>query len=69
MDLVFYVSTSKIDAYGFHASEAHYKLRHHVNRKFNKKYLQLTMSMQQRDGGMISQGIGREINQTLEPIV
>ena len=27
------------------------------------------MSMQQRDGGMISQGIGREIIQTLEPIV
>ena len=27
------------------------------------------MSMKQRDGGMISQGIGREIIQTLEPIV
>ena len=27
------------------------------------------MSMQQRDGGMISQGIGRENIQTLEPIV
>ena len=27
------------------------------------------MSMSQRDGGMISQGIGREIIQTLEPIV
>ena len=26
-------------------------------------------AMQQRDGGMISQGIGREIIQTLEPIV
>ena len=26
------------------------------------------MSMQQRDGGMISQGIGREIIQTLKPI-
>ena len=27
------------------------------------------MSMKQRDGGMISQGIGRENIQTLEPIV
>ena len=68
MDLAFYVSTIKIDTYGFRASQTHYKMRHHVNIQFNKKYPQLAMSMQQRDGGMISQGIQREIIQTLEPI-
>ena len=45
MDLVFYVSTIKIDAYGYHAIQEQYKLRHHVNMQFNKKYPQLAMLM------------------------
>ena len=36
MDLAFYVSANKIDAYIFRASQAHYKLRHHVNMQINK---------------------------------
>ena len=36
IDLAFYVSEIKIDAYGSHASQAQYKLRHHVNMQFNK---------------------------------
>ena len=65
---MFYVSKIKNDAYGYHASKEHYKLRHHVNMQFNK-IPTTSYVMQQRDGGMISQGIGREIIQTLEPIV
>ena len=68
MDLVFCVSTIKIDANGIRVIHAQYSFGHHVNMPFKKKYPQLAMSMQQRDGGMISQGIGREIIQTLEPI-
>ena len=37
--------------------------------QFNKKKPTISYAMQQRDGGMISQGIGREIIQTIEPIV
>ena len=65
---MFYVSKIKTNAYGFHAIQAHYKLRHHVNMQFNK-IPTTSYAMQQRDGGIISQGIGREIIQTLEPIV
>ena len=36
MDLAFYVSGIKIDTYGSHASQAQYRLRHHVNMQFNK---------------------------------
>ena len=36
IDLEFYVSTIKIDTYGSCASQAQYKLRHHVNMQFNK---------------------------------
>ena len=36
MDLMFHVSAIKIDAYGSRASQAQYKLRHHVNMQFNK---------------------------------
>ena len=36
MDLVFYVSAIKIDAYGLCASQAQYILRHHVNMQINK---------------------------------
>ena len=36
MDLVFCVQEIKIDAYGFYASQAQYKMRHHVNMQFNK---------------------------------
>ena len=64
MDLAFYVSTIKIDAYGSCASLRHYKLRHHVNVQFNK-IPTTSYVMQQRDGGMISQGIGRKIIQIL----
>ena len=68
MDLPFCVSTIKIDTYGSRARQAHYKLRHHVNMQFNKIPTS-SYAMQQRDGGMISQGIGREIIQNLETIV
>ena len=37
--------------------------------QFNKKIPATRYGMQLRDGGMISHGIGREIIQTLEPIV
>ena len=67
MDLVFYVLEIKIDAYGFHASQTQYKMRHHVNMQFNK-IPTTSYAMQQRDGGMVSQGIGGII-QTLEPMV
>ena len=36
IDLEFYVSTSKIDAYGFSASQEQYILRHHVKMQINK---------------------------------
>ena len=37
MDLVFYISEiKKIDTYGSRVSDAHYKMRHHVNMQFNK---------------------------------
>ena len=65
---MFYVSTIKIDTYSSHASQAQYNLRHHVNMQFNK-IPTTSYAMQLRDGDMISQGIGREIIQTLEPIV
>ena len=67
MDLPFCVSAIKIDTYGFHDFQEQYKLRHHVNMQFNK-ILTTSYAMQQRDGGMISQGIGKEIIHTLEPI-
>ena len=46
----------------------HYKLRHHVNMQFNQ-ISTTSYAMQQEMEGMISQEIGREIIQTLEPIV
>ena len=68
MDLTFYVSIINIDTYGSRAILAQYKLTHHVKMQFNKipttSYVNAT-----RDGGMISQGIGKEIIQTVEPIV
>ena len=66
MNLAFYVSTIriytygsiiKIDVDGYHASRAHYKLRHHVNMQFNKKIPTTSYVNATRDGGMISQGI------------
>ena len=66
MDLTFYVLEIKINIYC--AIQAQYKLRHHVNMQFNK-IPTTSYAMQQRDGGMISQGLGRENIQTLEPIV
>ena len=44
------------------------KLRYHVNMQLIK-IPTTSYAMQQRDGGMISQGIWREIIQTIEPIV
>ena len=40
---------------------------HHVNIQFNKN-AQIAMYCNVRDGGMISQGIGRVVGQTPEPI-
>ena len=69
MDLVFYISKiKKIDTYGSCVSNTHYKWIHDVNMQF-KKIPTTSYAMQQRDGGMISQGIGRKIIQTFEPIV
>ena len=68
MDLLFYVSKIKINTYGSHASQAQYKLRHNVNMQFNKIHT-TSYAMQQEMGELFSQGIGREIIQTLEPIV
>ena len=45
-----YVSTIEINAYGYHTSHALYKLRHHVNMQFNKKYPQLVMQCNKRWG-------------------
>ena len=64
---MFYVSTIKINAYGYRASESQYKLRHHVKMQFNK-IPTTSYAMQQRDGGMISQGIGKGFIQTLNLI-
>ena len=36
MDLAVYISEIKIDADGYRASQEHYKMRYHVNMKFNK---------------------------------
>ena len=36
MDLEFYVSIVKINAYRYHASQTQYKSRHHVNMQFKK---------------------------------
>ena len=58
----------KFDAYGSRASQAQYKLRHHVNMQFIK-IPTTSYAMQQEMGGMLSRGIRREIIQTLEPIV
>ena len=67
MDLAFYVWAIKIDTYGFHASQAHYKSRHHVNMQFNK-IPTTSYAMQREMGAWFPQGI-RGIIQTLEPIV
>ena len=68
IDLEFYVSAVKIDAYGSRASQAQYKLIHHVNMQFNK-IPTISYAMQQEMGAWFLQGIGREIIQTLERIV
>ena len=67
IDLVFCVSTIKVDADDSCFGQAWYILRYHVNMQFNK-IPQLAMHCNERDGGIISQGIGRGIIQTLEPI-
>ena len=59
MDLVFYVSAIKIDVNGLCASQAEYILTHHVKMQINKNTTTSYASQRERDGGMISQGIGR----------
>ena len=66
MDLAFYVLTIKTDTYGFRASQAQYILRNHVNMQFNK-IPTTSYAMQQRDGGMISQGKVGEGEGLLKP--
>ena len=50
IDLMFYVSATKINTYGSCAVQEHYKWRHHVNIQFNKKYPQLAMQCNERWG-------------------
>ena len=57
----------KVDTYGYGASPAQHILEHHVNLQFNK-IPQLAMHWNERDGGIFSQGIGRGVSQTPEPI-
>ena len=56
----FYVSAIKVDDNGSLAGQEWYILRYHVNIQFNK-IPQLAMHCNERDGGMISQGIQRGI--------
>ena len=56
----------KIDADGLCASQEQYVLRHHVKMQINKNTTTSYAPQHERDGGIISQGIGRNI-QTLEP--
>ena len=64
---MFYVSTIKDDVDGSCSIQEQYILGHHVEMKLNK-IPQLYMHCKVRDGGMISQGIGRGVNLTPEPI-
>ena len=63
---MFCVLEIKVDVNGSHAGQAHYILKYHVNMQFNK-IPQLSMHNNVRDGGMISQGIGRGVSATPEP--
>ena len=60
MDLVFYVSTIKIDTDSLCARHEQYVLRHHVKMQINKNTTTSYAPQRERDGGVISQGIGRE---------
>ena len=68
MDLVFYVSKIKIDADGYHASRWHHIIwtscKYEINKIPKTSYVNATL----KRWGMISQGIGRENIQTIEPI-
>ena len=58
----------KVDAYGYGAESDTVYLDVSCNYAINK-IPQLAMGLQrERDGDMISQGIGRVVNQTPEPI-
>ena len=59
MDLVFYVSTIKIDVEGLCARQAKHVLRHHVKMQINKNTTTRYAPQRERNGGMISQGIWR----------
>ena len=58
----------KVDTYGYGASQALHILRYHVHIQFNKNTTASYALQHERDGGMISQGIGRENVQNLEPM-
>ena len=68
MDLAFYVSTSKIDAYGFSASQAHYNLDimyiYNLIKIPTTSYVNATLKRWRHDFLRNR----REIIQTLEPI-
>ena len=58
----------KVDTYDFGAKLSTKHFEYHVNAQFNK-IPQLAIGLQRgRDGGMITQGIGRGVGQTPEPI-
>ena len=59
IDLVSYVSAIKIGADGLCASREQYVLRHHVKMQINKNTTTSYAPQRERDGGVISQGIGR----------
>ena len=58
----------KVDTYGYSSSQAQHILGYHVNTQFNKNTTASYALQRERDGGMISQGIGRGVSQAPEPI-
>ena len=61
-------SAIKIDADGLCASQAQYIWRHDVKMQININTTTSYTPQHERNGGMISQGTGRENIQTLEPM-
>ena len=57
-----------IDVDGLCASQAQNILRHHVKMQIHKNTTTFYVPQCERDGGMISQGIGRGNIQNLEPM-
>ena len=50
------------------AGQEQYVFKHHVKMQINKNTTTSYILQRERDGGMISQGIGRGFSQTSEPI-